>query len=210
MASWLIILALTFSSSIDNLGVGLSYGIRNIRVSLLSNTLISVICFLFSACGIYAGMWISKILPGIFPVVLGAVILVIIGLRIMLLAVPRKNQAQKETSPTTLSSVDGAIEGTVSTPTVELRYIGFVESMILGVALSANALTNGIGAGLLGFSPILISVLAAIGSFVTIALGVSFGIKLSHVRIGKFTLGQFGTLISGALLLLVAFFAFFD
>ncbi|BBI32805.1 manganese efflux pump [Cohnella abietis] len=192
MASWLIIAALTFSSSIDNLGVGLSYGIRNIRISHYSNMLISVICVLFSVCGIYFGMWISKILPGIFPVVLSAFILVIIGLRIILLAVPRKNQAQG------IAMSDQVIS------------ISLLESIVLGVALSANALTNGIGAGLLGFSPLLLSVLAAIGSFVTVWAGVVFGAKMSHIRIGKFNVGQFGTLISGVLLLLVAYLAFVD
>lgn len=193
MTSWLMIAALTFSSSIDNLGVGLSYGVRNIRINFLSNLFIAVICFLFSMCGIYFGMFIATVLPGILPVVLGAFLLVVIGLRIILMAVPRKNQ-----NPNTPSEAAGP------------KSIGFVESTVLGVALSANALTNGIGAGLLGFSPLLISILAAVGSFVTVWAGVAFGIRLTHVRIGKFTVGQFGTLISGMLLLLVAFGAFLD
>ncbi|GIP31574.1 sporulation membrane protein YtaF [Paenibacillus sp. J2TS4] len=199
MTSWLIIAALTFSSSIDNLGVGLSYGIRNIRISLLSNLLIAVICFLFSVCGIYFGLWISQILPGILPVVLGSFILVIIGIRIMLLAVPRKDQASKNKA-----EAEGRAASAPS------QSIGFIESIVLGVALSANALTNGVGAGLLGFSPLLISILAAVGSFVTVWAGVAFGVRLTHVRIGRFTIGQFGTLISGFLLLLVAFTAFVD
>ncbi|MFD0871430.1 putative sporulation protein YtaF [Chlamydia abortus] len=199
MTSWLIIAALTFSSSIDNLGVGLSYGIRNIRISLLSNLLIAVICFLFSVCGIYFGLWISQILPGILPVVLGSFILVVIGIRIMLLAVPRKNQSSKHKA-----------EAKDHAAAVPSQSIGLVESIVLGVALSANALTNGVGAGLLGFSPILISILAAVGSFVTVWAGVAFGVKLTHVRIGRFTIGQFGTLISGFLLLLVAFTALFN
>lgn len=99
MTSWLMIAALTFSSSIDNLGVGLSYGVRNIRINFLSNLFIAIICFLFSMCGIYFGMFIATVLPGILPVVLGAFLLVVIGLRIILMAVPRKNQ-----NPNTLGS----------------------------------------------------------------------------------------------------------
>ncbi len=86
--------------------------------------------------------------------------------------------------------------------------IGFWESMLLGVALSANALTNGVGAGMLGFPPLAISASAAIGSFVTVWLGVYLGRKLSDVRIGSFSVGQFGTLISGLLLLIIAAGAF--
>jgi len=195
MASWLIIAALTFSSSIDNLGVGLSYGIRNIRIQPLSNLLIAVICFLFSVGGIYFGLWISDLLPGILPVVLGAFILLIIGIRIMLLAAPRKTNPSDETSENIRQ---------------QATTIGWGESVMLGIALSANALTNGVGAGLLGFSPLMISLLAAAGSFVTVWAGVAFGVRLSHVKIGKYSVGQFGTLISGILLLIVAGLAFLD
>jgi len=195
MASWLIIAALTFSSSIDNLGVGLSYGIRNIRIRPLSNLLIALICFLFSAGGIYFGLWISDLLPGLLPVILGAVILLIIGIRIMLLARPRKTD-----------TAEGAAENSVQQATT----IGWGESVMLGIALSANALTNGVGAGLLGFSPLMISLLAAAGSFVTVWAGVAFGVRLTHVKIGKYSVGQFGTLISGILLLVVAGLAFLD
>lgn len=81
--------------------------------------------------------------------------------------------------------------------------------MILGIALSANALTNGLGAGLLGFSPLAISLTAAIGSFISVWVGVRLGYKLADVRIGSFTLGQFGTILSGVIILVLAFSVFF-
>ena len=39
MAAWIMVLALTFSSSIDNLGVGISYGIRNIKLVIYQTLL---------------------------------------------------------------------------------------------------------------------------------------------------------------------------
>lgn len=88
--AWLLILGLAVSSSIDNLGVGMSYGIRKIKISHASNMMIAFICFVFSYIGIYFGKWISAVLPGFLPVLLGAFILSVIGIRIILLAVPRK------------------------------------------------------------------------------------------------------------------------
>ncbi|MGO4897685.1 manganese efflux pump [Bacillus sp. GM2] len=194
MTSWIIIAGLTVSSSVDNLGVGLSYGIRQIRISFFSNVVISLICFLFSVCGIHFGLWISTVLPGILPVLAGSVLLAVIGLRIMLLAVPRRK-------PSPLKE-----NGSTGSP---LQTVGFFESILLGIALSANALTNGVGAGLFAYSPLLISVLAAAGSFLTVWAGAACGSKLAHIHFGHFTVGQFGTLISGAILLLIAGFAFF-
>lgn len=205
MSAWMMVLALTFSSSIDNLGVGISYGIRNIRISHFSNLIISVICFLFSWAGIYFGLWLSKILPGIMPVVIGSFLLVVIGIRIVLLAIPRKAVAEEVEGEVASTEINGLTKNIG-----ESGGIGFVESIFLGVGLSANALTNGLGAGLFGLNPIAICIAASIGSFITVWGGVALGRKIAHVRIGKFTLGQFGTLISGTLLLIIAFAAFFD
>ncbi|SCW54863.1 putative sporulation protein YtaF [Paenibacillus tianmuensis] len=157
--TWLLIVGFAVSSSLDNLGVGISYGIRKIRVGVLSNLLIAIICFLFSETGILFGQWLSNILPGMFPVLVSAFILMVIGLG---------------------------------------------ESVVLGIALSANAVTNGLSAGLLGLSPLAISLTAAQGSFISVWFGVIIGRKVAGVRIGAFTLGQFGTLISGVILLVIA------
>ncbi len=187
---WLFILGFALSSSIDNFGVGISYGVRKVRIKGLSNLLIAAICFLCSMVGITFGRWISTILPGIFHVIVAVVLLTLIGIRIILLVVSHRNNGSDE--------LDSSGEENV-------RYIGWIESSVLGVALSANALTNGLGAGLFGLSPLAISLTSALGSFITIWLGVMVGQKAANVRIGSFTLGQCGGLISGVTILIVAF-----
>lgn len=82
--------------------------------------------------------------------------------------------------------------------------IGILESMVLGVAISANALTNGLSAGLIGLSPAAISITAAIGSFLTIWIGCSLGKKAASLRIGSFHVGQFSTVLSGVIILIIA------
>ncbi|MGG3197321.1 manganese efflux pump [Priestia aryabhattai] len=187
---WLFILGFALSSSIDNFGVGISYGVRKVRIKWLSNLLIAAICFLFSMVGITFGKWISTILPGVFHVIVAVVLLTLIGIRIILLVGSQRNNGIHELD---------------STGQVKVRSIGWIESSVLGVALSANALTNGLGAGLLGLSPLAISLTAAFGSFITVWLGVMVGHKAANVQIGKFTLSQCGMLISGITILIVAF-----
>jgi len=209
MVTWLIILAFTFSSSIDNLGVGLSYGIRKINVRFDKNILISIICFLMSMAGITFGVWLSKILPGMLPVVIGAILLCIIGIRIILLAKPRKQETSKVNKNNANNNVQDILRNPEDAQFNKSGEIGWGEAVLLGIALAANALTNGVGAGLLGLSPLVISILAAIGSFITVWLGVKLGSKVADVRIGSFTVGQFGTIISGVMLIIIAFAAFF-
>ncbi|MGG4267697.1 sporulation membrane protein YtaF [Peribacillus simplex] len=208
--SWLIILAFAVSSSVDNLGVSISYGIRKIRIGLGANLLIGFICFLMSIAGISFGVWLSKILPGMFPVIIGAFFLIIIGIRIILLAAPRKKVlvvSHEDSNPS--PSMKGVLKNPEAADVDNSGEIGWGEAVILGVALSANALTNGLGAGLLGFSPLAISLTAAIGSIISVWAGVKLGHKLASVRIGSFTLGEFGTIISGIIILIIAIKAFF-
>ncbi|MGE7837420.1 sporulation membrane protein YtaF [Viridibacillus arvi] len=209
--AWLIILAFAFSSSIDNLGVGISYGIRKITIRFDKNLLIAFICFLMSMGGITFGVWLSTILPGMLPVIFGAFVLFVIGIRIILLAKPRKKEFSPVGSTNEVQSkrFQDVLRNPEKANLDKSGEIGWWESVLLGVALSANALTNGLGAGLLGLSPLAISITAAIGSFVTVWAGVKLGSKVADVRIGSFTLGQFGTIISGVIIIVVACTAFF-
>ncbi|MCP1306148.1 sporulation membrane protein YtaF [Paenibacillus tyrfis] len=210
--TWLLIVGFAVSSSLDNLGVGISYGIRRIRVGVLSNLIIAMICFLFSETGILFGQWLSEVLPGILPVVVGAFVLTVIGLRIVLLAMPRKPSMTPEVKEDRSDgpSLKGLLQHPEKADKDQSGSIGIGESVVLGVALSANAVTNGLSAGLMNLSPLAISLTAAQGSFITIWVGVAIGRKVAGVRIGAFTLGQFGTLISGVILLVIACNSLFD
>lgn len=207
--AWITILAFAISSSIDNLGVGMSYGIQKVRIPAKKNLVIATICFLFSMGGIYFGIWLFKLIPGMLPVILGGVLLLIIGLRVILLAKPKKNEPSQ---PIEVMEEPQGLKGILKNPEIvggnEIKGLGWIEAIVLGVALSANALTNGIGAGLIGLSPIAISITAAVGSFFSVWIGVKIGHKVADIRIGSFTLGQFGTILSGVILVIIAVLAF--
>lgn len=82
-------------------------------------------------------------------------------------------------------------------------HISFVEALVLGTAVSLNALTNGLGAGMIGLSPFWIAFTAAVGSYLSIWGGVKAGQKVADVRIGSWSIGRFSTFISGMILVLV-------
>ncbi len=206
---WLMILGLAVSSSLDNLGVGIAYGIRNIRIGWVSNLVIAVICFFFSLAGILFGLWFAEVLPGILPTLIGGFLLFVIGIRIVLLAVPRKKPAANPTAAPHSTGIKDILAHPEIADLDKSGEIGFGESVLLGVALSANALTNGLGAGLLGLSPLAISFTAAVGSFVTVWAGALLGARAANFRIGAFTLGEAGTALSGIILIIIAAETFF-
>lgn len=201
------ILLLSLSSSIDNFGVGISYGIRNIRVGFLANFIIAIIAFIFSEMGIIFGQYISRVFPGTLSNVIGTLFLFVIGLRIILMTVPRKKKVNQKVLNED-EAVSNVITGYLKSPEKadldQSGDISFFEAIVLGIAISMNALTNGLGAGLLKLSPFAISLAAAIFSFLTIWLGVKLGKKVANIRIGSWTIGQFSTALSGFILLLIA------
>jgi putative sporulation protein YtaF len=205
MTGWLVVLGFAVSSSVDNFGVGLSYGIRNIKLGISANTIIAVICFVFSIISIIFGNWLSMVLPGILPILIGAVLIFFIGIRIVLMIVPReKVQKERSESDLTNNKIDNILRHPEIADADNSGEISLGEAVLLGVALSANALTNGLGAGLLDCTPLALSLITAIGSFISLWAGARLGKKAANLHIGSFNLGEISTLLSGIILILIA------
>jgi putative sporulation protein YtaF len=161
MTGWLVVLGFAVSSSVDNFGVGLSYGIRNIKLGMSANAIIAVICFVFSIISIILGNWLSLVLPGILPILIGAVLIFFIGIRIVLMIVPReKVQKERSESDLTNNKIDNILRHPEIADADNSGEISLGEAVLLGVALSANALTNGLGAGLLDCTPLALSLIS--------------------------------------------------
>jgi uncharacterized membrane protein YfcA len=75
------------------------------------------ICFLFSVVGIYFGIWLTEILPGIIPVVIGSFLLVVIGVRIIFLAVPRKQEVSVEGDEYEIAETKTDVKSKIKDPT---------------------------------------------------------------------------------------------
>jgi len=199
---WLLLTGLAVASSIDNLAVAVSYGIRGIRIPVASNLLIAAICFGFSEAGVRLGDLTARFLPGALPNLAGAVLLFALGARILLLALSARARPEpRGGGPGDRGRLKPAVERLLS---AQVERIGWPEAVLLGIALSANALTNAVGGGLIGLSAFAISSTAALGSFIAIALGVALGQRSAQVKLGSLDLGRHGILISGLILLTIA------
>lgn len=204
---WLLVLGFAISSSIDNFGVGMSYGVSKIKIGTGANLMIALIAFVFSIAGILFGKYIIKIIPGTLSTVVAALFVLIIGVRIILITLMAKRNPKTQKAPnvqTKRNSINRYLDDPSHADKDQSGEISMVEALVLGVAVSMNALTNGLGAGLMNLSPFAVSFSAALFSFIAIWSGGRLGERVANVKMFGWNLGQFSTLISGGILLLIA------
>jgi putative sporulation protein YtaF len=200
----LTVLGFALSSSIDNFGVGVSYGVSNIKIGFISNLVIALIAFCFSIAGILSGNYVSKVMPGTISTVVAAIVILFIGLRIIVIALTEKRKSKNSSAGKKRNTLSTYRDEPKEADRDKSGEISTLEALVLGAAVAMDALTNGLGAGLMGLSPLAISTAVAVFSFIAIWCGVRLGVRVANIRVGSMSLGQFSTLISGGILLLIA------
>ncbi|MCV9884992.1 sporulation membrane protein YtaF [Metabacillus halosaccharovorans] len=186
MFQYTSLLLLAFAVSLDSFSVGFTYGMRKMRIPLKS-ILIIACC---SAGTMLGAMFLGEVLTRIFPIYitekLGGFILMLIGAWVLYQFFrPSKESGEEEEVEKTIINFEiktlGIVINILRKPmTADIDKSGTItgiEAFLLGLALSLDAFGAGIGAALLGYSPIIMSVLVACMS----SLFVSIGIKSGHI-----------------------------
>ncbi|CAH1204611.1 putative sporulation protein YtaF [Paenibacillus auburnensis] len=202
------LLLLAFALSLDGFGVGITYGLRKMKIPLLSILIISLCSGIVICVSMQVGVLLAKVVSPDAASMIGAVILVLMGcwsLVQMLMQKEREHSPQgAEAQPVPLNeeSVNPAGDWSHKSAvfSLELRHLGVViqilrtpssadmddsgsissmEALILGIALSLDAFGAGLGAALLGFSPVPTSLMIALFSGTFLLLGMKTGLKLS-------------------------------
>jgi putative sporulation protein YtaF len=202
----LTIFLLAVSCNLDNVGVGIAYGARGIGIPLASNLLIAVITAAGTGVCIIFGQQIFQVLPGEVGVILGAVLLVGMGVWVIRQEIGERGRQGQE-APAAAPANGLAQQSWLRRLILVLQHpvladrdasghIDLRESFLLSLALMLNNIPNGVGAGLLGFSPLLTTLMVGLLSILTfwlgIGLGRSFGIRW---------LGRHAGTVSGVLLI---------
>jgi putative Mn2+ efflux pump MntP len=179
---WLFSLLIALAANIDNLGVGIAYGSRRMDISIRANLIIAFLSFLATLFAANIGSLLNKTIPLKYAGVLGAIILICIGLWIIMGAAELIREPEKADRDCSNHLDDG-------------------EAILLGMALSANAVAGGFDAGLVALPFLVVSLFVGLFSFMTIAFGCSIG----RVYLAK-RLGNAATNVSGLLMLAIGLY----
>ncbi|MCM3759679.1 sporulation membrane protein YtaF [Alkalihalobacillus oceani] len=184
------LLTLALAVSLDSFGVGLTYGLRKMKLPWRSLLFIAA-C---SAVSILVAMFFGTIMEAyLSPEVagsIGGIILITIGAWALYQVYrPAKNTEKTKEDEVILSfeiKVLGVVIRILRKPMIadfdNSGTINGPEALLLGIALSLDAFGAGLGAALIGFSPVWMAISVAGMSALFITLGMRSGYRFSDSR----------------------------
>ncbi|MGL5417691.1 MAG: manganese efflux pump MntP family protein [Clostridium sp.] len=175
----------SLSSNLDNLVIGISYGIKKEEIPLVQNIIIGVIIFIITFIAMIFGKFIERYIPKSFGNFLGAIVIIFMGIYFIIMSIKDVKKKKKTT------------ENFHEEVNVK-KNISIKDSLILGGALGVNNLAVGVAASVMGLNVWIVCLFTFITSILTIIIGEQVG---DHV-IGKL-IGKYDDLISGLLLVVL-------
>ncbi|MCA0171615.1 sporulation membrane protein YtaF [Bacillus sp. RAR_GA_16] len=187
---WVSLFFLAFAVSVDGFGVGLTYGLRKMKIPFKSILIISICSaismFIAMGFGSLLQLWISDIVAQR----IGGGILIVLGVWVLYQMIRNNKDVEKTVSERILLHYEirslGVVISILRKPTTadfdDSGTITGIEAIMLGAALSLDAFGAGIGASMVGFPPIETSLLIACMSSLFLLAGLKFGNLTSNIK----------------------------
>ena len=186
-------IVLAISSSIDSLGIGITYGIKNTKISNKARIILFGISFLVTLISLYFGNIIKNIFNENITKFLGSSILIIMGVFILFQSLKKENvknnkkdiiYLENETEKIYsffirfLGITIKIIKNPVNSDLDNSKIIDSKESLFLGLTLSLDSFCIGIGGSIIGINYQIFPLLIAIFQLSFLSIGNIFGKKL--------------------------------
>lgn len=188
---FLTYLILAISSSIDSFGIGITYGIKNTRITFVAKLVVFLISLCISTLSISVGKFIYRLFPPFFCNIIGFLILILMGLFIIFQALrkSKKTASSDENSQKRIYNLFinsfgitiQIIKNPINSDLDNSKNIDGKEALYLGFALSLDSLCIGIGNAMLGMFSFIFTMLVAFFQLIFLSLGLIFGNKLKKV-----------------------------
>lgn len=182
--------------SLDGFGVGLSYGMRKIRIPWKSLLVISISSAVALAASMVAGQIIASFLTKGLASFLGGLALILVGAWLLLQGWSQRLTSHDSSDPCSFGELTifklnipslGLVIKILKEPSKadfdESGTISVNEAVFLGFALAMDALGAGLGAAMMGFNPWFIPLVLAGAKFTLVSLGLYLG---SHFLMDRF------------------------
>lgn len=181
---------LAFSASVDSLGVGITYGLKNTKISFPAIVVLFIISITISAISVTLGNALSSFFPSSLISLIGSFTLFGIGLFIIFGAIlPKSKTNTKKVSMQKeynlfidfLGITINIIKNPINSDLDNSNKIDIKEALFLGFTLSLDAISIGFGAGTIGISPFVFPLLISIFQTLFLCFGKFLGKKINTV-----------------------------
>ncbi|SFJ14667.1 putative sporulation protein YtaF [Paenibacillus sp. UNC496MF] len=202
---------LAFAVSLDGFGVGVTYGLRRIRIPLLSICIIAFCSGLIVWLSMQIGSLLTNYMSPMVAKAIGAGLLMLIGVYALIQWWQRRREnaddsGEESAVPQTADAIGLSAEGLATASTIvifELKRLGIViqilrtpqiadvdrsgvisssEAVLLGFALSLDSFGAGLGAALVGFNPLLTALVISTASGLFLLAGMRLGFRFAAWR----------------------------
>ncbi|WP_226036454.1 sporulation membrane protein YtaF [Aquibacillus saliphilus] len=207
MADVTTFLLLAFAVSLDSFMVAFTYGLRKMVLPVRSIIIITIITGIVFYLSMLIGNIIASFLSAPVAESIGGWVLILIGIWVVFQFF-RTDKSTIDKDPTifkfeikSLGIVIQILKKPMVADIDNSGKITGIEAFLLGLALSLDSFGAGIGAAMLGFSPLL----AAVGIGATTGLFLTIGLKSGYLFSYWYWLQRL-TFIPGIILILVGIF----
>ena len=217
-------LILAISSSIDSLGIGITYGIKNTKISYIAKVVLFVISFIISVISIWFGTVLKNIVPIHFSKYIGSFILILMGVFMCFQAIKNDNNKSNSNFSTFSNNISHhyineekiysffikflgitiqIIKNPISSDFDKSNSIDAKEALFLGLALSLDSFCIGISLSMLDINSIVFPFSISLFQLFFMSFGNYLGRKLN--KVSHFP-DNVWSISSGILLSIIGFF----
>lgn len=207
---------LALSVSIDSLSIGITYGLKDTKISYIGKVTLFITSFIISIISIWFGDNIKNIFPDIITTMIGTFILIFMGLFIIYQSVCKNNLKNNEIKSNSEEKIYSffikflgitikIIKNPISSDFDNSKKIDGKEALFLGLALSLDAFCVGIGSGIIGINSFIFPFLTSLFQLIFLNTGILFGKKINSLS--KLP-DNIWSIISGTLLILIGIIKF--
>lgn len=184
-------LLLAIPISLDCIGIGMTYGIKNTYITPLAKFIIFSIFFIVTSIAVSIGTLIIEIFSLEFANIVGVILLVLMGLWIIYQSFrPKKDVLKPKKAKTLIPKIHrffikpfGLTIQIIKSPSNSdldhSNHIDAKESLYLGSAISIDAFCAGVGCSAIGITSFLFPLFISIFHIIFLSLGSFIGENLS-------------------------------
>ena len=188
------IMLFAVSSNLDNLIIGVSYGIKKIKIPFSSHLLVALMAFTGTFLSMLCGEGIMRWLPDGFANAAGSIMIIAIGLAGLIKYIRSRVRSLQNSGEWPLNDPEKYDKN--SDQRLELK-----ETLSLGAALTVNNIGLGVGASMSGLSAWQTAAMSSVFCIALMLLGNRIGKRCASRRLDRYS-----ELLSAVIIILLGVF----